>query len=377
MSSLEDKKAEMLFLPWIMARGHMIPVIDAARIFATPGYAQLFQKPIEGDQSLGHDISFHTFKLPTAEFGLPDGCENLLHGSVGMMEKIYLAVQKLQEPIQQLVRERRPDCIVSDMFHPWTAHLGARLGIPRILFYVTVVFLFPLCCEENLRRYAPHDKANCDTETFALPGLPDDNLIFTKKKTPFWFKDKGTGWGQFLDMVIESELKSYGVMVNSFYDMEPAYAEYFKDEMGRKLWLLGPVFLFNNEVEQKAERGPKNSIEGGTVLNWLDSKGTKSVLYVSFGSLVSMHPEQFLEPAHGLEASSCPFIWVARDESEFGQEKKEGGGNGGRKFPEGFEERMTKSGQGLIVKSWAPQLLILEHANIGRVLNTLRMELGS
>ncbi|KAL7248574.1 hypothetical protein ACSBR2_003334 [Camellia fascicularis] len=26
---------------------------------------------------------------------------------------------------------------------------------------------------------------------------------------------------------------------------------------------------------------------------------------------------------------------------------------------------MTKSGQGLLVKSWAPQLLILEHANIG------------
>ncbi|GMP51277.1 hypothetical protein CsSME_00017566 [Camellia sinensis var. sinensis] len=91
----------MLFLPWIMARGHMIPVIDAARIFAAHG-AKLFQKPIEGDQSLGHDISSHTFKLPTAEFGLPDGCENLLHGSVGMMEKIYLAVQKLQEPIQQL-----------------------------------------------------------------------------------------------------------------------------------------------------------------------------------------------------------------------------------------------------------------------------------
>ncbi|KAL7265576.1 hypothetical protein ACSBR1_003370 [Camellia fascicularis] len=354
MSSLEDKKVEMFFLPWIMARGHMIPVIDAARIFAahgakvtiitTPGYAQLFQKPIEGDQSLGHDISFHTFKLPTAEFGLPDGCENLLHGSVGIMEKIYLAVhraaneqsraepsralvclglfikilttlavQKLQEPIEQLVRERRPNCIVSHMFHPWTADLGARLGIPRILFYVTG--LYPLCCEENLRRYAPHDKVNSDTETFALPGLPDDNLIFTKKKIPFWFKDKGTGWGQFLDMVIESELKSYGVMVNSFYGMESAYAEYFKNEMGRKLWLVGPVFLVNNEVEQKAETGQKNSIDGGTVLNWLDSKEPKSVLYVSFGSLVSMHPEQFLELAHGLEASGCPFIWVARDAS--------------------------------------------------------------
>ncbi|CAL5335174.1 unnamed protein product [Camellia sinensis] len=340
-------------------------------------YAQLFQKPIEGDQSLGHDISFHTFKLPTAEFGLPDGCENLLHGSVGKMEKIYLAVQKLQEPIQNSSENAAPIASSATCSIP-----GPPISVLASAFPGSCSMLQGFFCSRSVvkRTFGGTHRTIRQIviqRPFALPGLPDDNLIFTKKKTPFWFKDKGSGWGQFLDMVIESELKSYGVMVNSFYDMEPAYAEYFKDEMGRKLWLLGPVFPFNNEVEQKAERGQKNSIEGGTVLNWLDSKGTKSVLYVSFGSLVSMHPEQFLEPAHGLEASSCPFIWVARDESEFGQEKKEGGGNGGRKFPEGFEERMTKSGQGLIVKSWAPQLLILEHANIGRVLNTLRMELGS
>ncbi|THG13924.1 hypothetical protein TEA_005951 [Camellia sinensis var. sinensis] len=70
-------------------------------------------------------------------------------------------------------KRRRPDCIVSDMFHPWTADLGARLGIPRFLFYVT--------------------------ETFALPGLPDDNIIFTKRKIPYWFKEKGTGYGQIID----------------------------------------------------------------------------------------------------------------------------------------------------------------------------------
>ncbi|KAL7265570.1 hypothetical protein ACSBR1_003365 [Camellia fascicularis] len=221
---------------------------------------------------------------------------------------------------------------------------------------------------ESIRRYAPHDKVNSDAETFALPGLPDDNIVFTKSKIPYWFKEKGTGYGQLLDEVLKSELKSYGVIVNSFYELEPAYAEYFKNEMGRKLCLVGPVCLFNKAFDEKAERGAKNSIDGNTILKWLDSKQPKSVLYVSFGSQASMAPEQFLEVAHGLETSGCPFIWVARDMSEYGQEekeKKEGGENRGKKLPEGFEQRMTKSGQGLIVKSWAPQLLILEHANIG------------
>ncbi|CAL5389882.1 unnamed protein product [Camellia sinensis] len=191
-------------------------------IITTQVHGQHFQKSIERDQSLGHDICFHTFKLPAAEFGSPEGCESLLATSVGMSEKILMAFTKLHEPIEQLLRERRPDCIVSDMFHPWTVDVGARLGIPRILFYVTG--LFPLCCEESLRRYAPHEKA-------------------------------------------------------------------------------------------------------------------------------SMAPEQFLELAHGLEASGCPFIWVARDMLEYSQEeeeKKEGGRNRGKKLLEGFEERMTKSGQGLI-----------------------------
>ncbi|KAL7177577.1 hypothetical protein ACSBR2_030854 [Camellia fascicularis] len=197
---------------------------------------------------------------------------------------------------------------------------------------------------ESIRRYAPHDKVNSDAETFALPGLPDDNIIFTNSKIPYWFKEEGTGYGQLLDEVLKSELKSYGVIVNSFYKLEPAYAEYFKNEMGRKVCLIGPVCLFIKAFEEKAERGAKNSIDGNTILKWLDSKQPELVLYVSFGSQASMAPEQFLEVAHGLETSGCPFIWV--DISEYGQEekeKKEGGENRCKKLPEGFEKRMTLS----------------------------------
>ncbi|KAL7229209.1 hypothetical protein ACSBR2_007834 [Camellia fascicularis] len=60
------------------------------------------------------------------------------------------------------------------------------------------------------------------TEPLLCRVSPTTTLSLRRKETPFWFKYKGTGWGQFLDMVIESELKSYGVVVNSFYNMEPA-----------------------------------------------------------------------------------------------------------------------------------------------------------
>ncbi|XP_028066356.1 anthocyanin 3'-O-beta-glucosyltransferase-like [Camellia sinensis] len=123
MDSSNDGKVEMFFLPWIVQRGHMIPAIDTARVFAahgakvtiitTPAHAQLFQKSIKRDQSLGHEISFHTFKLPTAEFGLPEGCENLLAGSLGMMEKLCLAIQKLQQPIEQFIREREASLLAT------------------------------------------------------------------------------------------------------------------------------------------------------------------------------------------------------------------------------------------------------------------------
>ncbi|XP_028065935.1 abscisate beta-glucosyltransferase-like [Camellia sinensis] len=242
-------------------------------------------------------------------------------------------------------------------------------AIVRFFFkpWLHVIGLFPLCCDDSLKRHAPHEKVNSDTETFVLPGLPDDNIKFSKRQLPFWYSAKAD-LEHLQDNMQEAESKTYGVLVNSFYDLEPAYAKYFKNEVGKKLWLAGPVCLFNKGNEQKTERGEKNSIDGGTVLNWLNSKEPKSVLYVSFGSQVRMAPEQFLEIAHGLEISGCPFIWVGRDMLEYGDDEKNNEGREGRgvkKLPDGFEERMMKSGKGLIVRSWAPQLLILEHQAIG------------
>ena len=57
----------------------------------------------------------------------------------------------------------------------------------------------------------------------------------------------------------------------------------------------------------------------------------------------------------GLKASGQQFIWVVRK----GKNEKEEEGW----LPKGFEKRME--GKGLIIRGWAPQMLILDHEAVG------------
>ncbi|KAF7848570.1 hypothetical protein BT93_L1834 [Corymbia citriodora subsp. variegata] len=132
--------------------------------------------------------------------------------------------------------------------------------------------------------------------------------------------------------------------------------------MAKKVWVVGPVSLCNRNVADKAERGQQAAIDEQSCLSWLNAKEPNSVLYVSFGSLARLTPKQLLEIAYGLEASSCSFIWAVGKIFEPMEN-----GEGGREdwLPSGLEERLEESKRGLIIRGWAPQLLILEHPSVG------------
>jgi membrane protease subunit (stomatin/prohibitin family) len=40
-----------------------------------------------------------------------------------------------------------------------------------------------------------------------------------------------------MDEILQAELESYGVIVNSFHELEPAYSEHYKKVIGRKALL--------------------------------------------------------------------------------------------------------------------------------------------
>ncbi|KAM7477992.1 hypothetical protein LguiA_026205 [Lonicera macranthoides] len=97
----------------------------------------------------------------------------------------------------------------------------------------------------------------------------------------------------------------------------------------------------------------------GSYLDLL-AKEPRSVIYVSFGTTVSMTDEEIKELAIGLEKSEQKFLWVLRD-----ADKGDIFEGGVRRYelPEGHEERV--GGVGMVVRDWAPQLEILAHTSTG------------
>ncbi|KAK3412341.1 hypothetical protein EUGRSUZ_I01120 [Eucalyptus grandis] len=357
----ESNRLHISFLP-LPAQGHMIPMIDIAKAFATrgakitvitsPAFAAIFSKQIERANQLGLEFHVQTVKFPSTEVGMPEGWENTDATAYSQNQpKFGEALSLLREPVLRILEKHRTDCLVTDFFFAWATDVAARLKIPRLVFGGTSIIA--VCAEEVIARHQPHKGVSCDSETFLVPHLPGD-IKLTRNQLPEhlrllvendFFKHAGEA--------LESELKSFGSIFNSFYELEKDYADYYRNVLGRKAWHIGPVSLCNSDTADKVQRGKEASIGRHECLQWLDSKKPNSVVYVCFGSLTRFSSQQLSEIAKGLEASQQDFLWIVKGDKNQEQDW----------LPEGFEERMD--GKGLIIRGWAPQLLILDHESIG------------
>ncbi|KDP24999.1 hypothetical protein JCGZ_23982 [Jatropha curcas] len=351
-----------------MSHGHMIPAVDMAKLFAfrghkttvvtTPSNAPLISKTIQRTKDLGFDTNIRILEFPSVEAGLPEGCENMdsinSYDNDNMMDKFLLATAKLQEPLEKLLQECRPNCLVADMFFPWATDAASKFAIPRLVFHGTS--FFSLCAGESIRLYQPHRKFLSDSEPFVIPSLPGEIKI-TRKQLPSSFREEvENAFTKMIKESMESELKSFGVVVNSFYELEQAYADHYRNVLGRTARHIGPVSISNRGMEDKAQRGKEASIDEHECLKWLNSKKPNSVIYICFGSSSNFSDSQLKEIAIALEAAGQKFIWVVT-------RNKNSEGNEEEWLAEGFEKKME--GKGLIIRGWAPQVLILEHEAIG------------
>ncbi|CAI8614706.1 unnamed protein product [Vicia faba] len=365
----KDLNLHFVLFP-MMAPGHMIPMMDIAKILAqhhndvivtmltTPQNASRFSSIFQRFLQSGLQIHLVQLQFPSKEFGLPEGCENLdMLSSLGAASNFFNSTKFLQPEAETIFEELTPppSCIISDVCLPYTIHIARKFNIPRISFSGGSC-LFNLCMHNLFLNNMIETMASNESDYFVVPGIPD-KIEMTGPQTGLI--SKGEALKQFQYDVLDAEMGTYGIIVNSFEELEPAYASGYKKVKNDKVWCIGPVSLSNTDSLEKVQRGHNNknvSVDEWTHLKWLDSQKQESVVYASLGSLCNITLPQLIELGLALEATKRPFIWVIREGNhleELGKWIEESG----------FEGRMN--GRGLVIKGWAPQLLILSHPATG------------
>jgi hypothetical protein len=351
MNQAASKKAHFVFIP-LMAQGHVIPVIDTVlllstrgalcSIIATPSTAARIRPCIE--QS-GLEVRLLEFPLEYVS----DGADNMDNLPAERMAGYFPAVALLRAPIEEYLRTQEPrvTCIVSDFCHPWSSPLAASLGVPRLSF-------FPMCafcalCEHNVEKFKAFDDE--DAPVVVVPVL-EKRLELRREQTPRFLRHPCMGTlGKEID---RAQADVDGIIINTFFELEPDYVRGFAAAWGKKVWTVGPVSL-HHQINEQTPRGEAAAIDADECMRWLDGKEAGSVVYVSFGTISpKMEPELLLELALALELSGHPFIWVLNKAEQVGESSLV------------LQELETRvAGHGRIVRGWVPQLLILSHEAVG------------
>ncbi|EOY28615.1 UDP-Glycosyltransferase superfamily protein [Theobroma cacao] len=367
---MASESAELHFvLVPLMFPGHLLPMVDMGRVLAqhgvtvtvvtTPLNALRFKSILDRDIASGVQVRLLQLRFPCVEANLPEGCENIDALPSQLLFKNFMdAVGMLQQRLEQLLEETQPEpsCIVSDRQLPWTINVAEKFRIPRLVFNGTSCFT--VVCSHFIGISQIREKVSDDLEPFVVPGLPD-RIELTKAQLPVNFKPGSVVSKDKEEQLRAADVASYGLVVNSFEELESGYVEEYRKVKGDKIWCIGPVSLLNKGEIDKAQRGSKAFVDVSQYLQWLDSWPQNSVVYACFGTLSNVAPEQLIELALGLEASNRPFIWVIRDGNKSDEFKK-------WVSEEGFEERIK--GRGLLIHGWAPQVLILSHPAVGGLL---------
>ncbi|KAF8097157.1 hypothetical protein N665_0293s0007 [Sinapis alba] len=252
------QKFHVMFFPF-MAHGHMIPTLDMAKLFSrrgskstiltTPLNSKILQNPIDTFKNLNPslEIEIQVLDFPCVQLGLPEGCENADFLTLNnnddrqdMIYKFFLSTRFFKDQLENLLETMRPDCLIADMFFPWATQAAEKFNVPRLVFHG--FGYFPLCFDHCIRLHKPEKRVASSCEPFVIPDLPG-NIVMTQEQIND--RDEGTEMGKFMMEVKESEVKSSGVVVNSFYELEPHYADFYKSVVAKT----------ERGFEEKAERG--------------------------------------------------------------------------------------------------------------------------
>lgn len=252
-------------------------------------------------------------------------------------------------------------CIISDGFMPFTHSAARDLGIPVVfLFSVSACGLmgfmqFPRLRDKGLTPLKDENyltNGYLDTVVEGIPGMRDIRL----RDLPSAIRttDPNNAVLRMVIDAVEAAPKASGVVIHTFDALEQEVLDAFSS-MFRGVYAIGPQQLLLNQSpnDPLASVGYSLWKEETECINWLNSKEPNSVIYVNFGSITVVTPEQFAELGWGLANSKHTFLWIIRPDLVVGDSAI---------LPPEFVVETKERG---LIASWCPQEEVLKHPSVG------------
>ncbi|KAF6998981.1 hypothetical protein CFC21_015053 [Triticum aestivum] len=351
-----NKKLRVLLIPFF-ASSHIGPFTELAvslatarphaveaTVAVTPANASIVRSLLQRHENGGTPAQVATYPFPAVD-GLPRGVENLGAAAQADAWRIDVAAvsDTLMRPVQEtLIWAQSPDALVTDVHFMWNADVCDELGVPCVTYNVVGAFS-TLAMRHLTLALVSNSNTNIEPEPEAVsvPRFPAPEIRVPTVELPEYLRSQERVDYSTYNRLYEVQGDCFGVAVNTSLDLEEHYCEmYAGNGYAKRAYMLGPLSL---RLPSSPEAGDSRYTD------WLDSKPSRSVVYVCFGSLAHVSDAQLDELALGLEASGMAFLWVVRADKW--------------SPPERWHERV--GGRGMVATAWAPQRAILAHRAVG------------
>ncbi|KAL2335380.1 hypothetical protein Fmac_016593 [Flemingia macrophylla] len=364
-----ERKPHAVLIPYPV-QGHINPLFKLAKLLHLRGFHITFvhteynhKRLIKsrGPNALDGLSDFHFETIPD---GLPTTIDdvNVTQDIVSLCKTVR---ENLLTPFCDLLARLNNSatpvtCLVSDCGMTFTLQAAQELSLPIVMFPPASA-----CCllsgvryrtrfDEGLiplkdESYLTNEYLDTKVDT---PGMKNSRL----KDSPDFIRSTDPNYSmvEFFMEQVDNMHRASAIIINTFVELENdalnALSSIFPS-----LYPIGPFPSFLSQCPQNhlASLGSNLWKEDTGCLEWLESKKPKSVVYVSFGSVTVMSPEQLLEFAWGLANSKRPFLWIIRPDLVAG---------GSVVLSSEFVNETSDRG---LIASWCPQEEVLNHSSIG------------
>nr|UYS93193.1 UGT87Y1 [Eucalyptus yarraensis]UYS93194.1 UGT87Y1 [Eucalyptus camphora] len=336
MESKPTPVCHVVALPF-PARGHINPMMNLCKLLVSkkPDIVITFVVTEEWLGFIGSDPKPANVRFAT----VPNVIPSALHQAKNFPNFLEAVFTKLEAPVEQLLdRVELPvAAIMADTYVLWAVRVGKRRNIPVATLWTMSAPVFSVFHHFEMLKEKGHFPVDLsergEEEVDYIPGVAKTRIA----DLPTIFHGNGR---QILDGALECiawASKADFFLSTSFYELESPVLDALRSQLSAPLYCVGPTIPFNGGGDGDGDVA---------YLRWLDSQPRGSVLYVSFGSFLSVSKAQVEEIVAGVRDSGVRFLWVARGETSLIESA-------------GEEEDMG------VVVPWCEQLKVLCHPSVG------------